>query len=400
MQDRFSTVSGSVRTVVESLALAAVLTAAACGGAADGVHSPREAIVVTAEEADRPLDWHFSTVWTLGAHDSDAVHFDDLDARHVAVTGDGTTFVLDDVRRRVLGFGAGGALVTTLGRPAGAGRGGPTAHDLAEPLAIAAASDGTVGVFDGRYGGIVRWAPDGERLPLLRVRSDYQGGRLALLDPAAAAFTVRTAVGAGEHEDQLVVHTESGPAATLASVRRPPDRIAELAGCGARLVPLTPVFAQPLVWAEAGGRLAFSDRADYAVEIVERGQHVLSVRRAIEPVRATPTLALREVGDSVHMPGDPPCTVTGGDAVAARGTARLVPAVLRVTLSPAGELWVLRRVADAGPRIDVFDRDGRYRGTLPPGSPYPVAFPAEDRIAAVEYTDDGVPYLAVYDVIR
>jgi hypothetical protein len=400
MQDRFSTVSGSVRTVVESLALAAVLTAAACGGAADGVHSPREAIVVTAEEADRPLDWHFSTVWTLGAHDSDAVLFDDLDARHVAVTGEGTTYVLDDARRRVLGFGAGGALVTTLGRPAASGRAGTAAGDLAEPVAIGAAADGTVGVFDSRYGGIVRWRADGERLPLIRVRSDYQGGPLALLDPAAAAFAVRAAAGVGEQEDQLVVYTEGGPAATLARVRRPPPRIAEVAECGARLVPLTPVFTQPLVWAEAGGRLVYSDRADYAIEIMERGRHVLSVRRAIEPERATPALAFQEVGDSVHMPGDPPCTVTGADAVAARGIARLVPAVLRLAVSPAGELWVLRRAAETGPRIDVFDRDGRYLGTLPPGSPFPVAFPAVDRIAAVEHTDDGVPYLAVYDVIR
>jgi hypothetical protein len=72
-----------------------------------------------------------------------------------------------------------------------------------------------------------------------------------------------------------------------------------------------------------------------------------------------------------------------------------------VTIAPSGELWVQRRPAEPGPdRIDVFRDTGEYIGTLPIESPFPIAFLGADRFAAVEETDDGARYVAIYDVIR
>jgi hypothetical protein len=48
----------------------------------------------------------------------------------------------------------------------------------------------------------------------------------------------------------------------------------------------------------------------------------------------------------------------------------------------------------------LFTPDGDYLGTLPPGAPFPVAFPEADRLAAVERDALGIASLVVYRITR
>jgi hypothetical protein len=50
-------------------------------------------------------------------------------------------------------------------------------------------------------------------------------------------------------------------------------------------------------------------------------------------------------------------------------------------------------------RIDVFDPEGVYLGTLPEGHPWPVAFAPPDRILFVEQDDMDIQRLVIADLV-
>jgi hypothetical protein len=86
--------------------------------------------------------------------------------------------------------------------------------------------------------------------------------------------------------------------------------------------------------------------------------------------------------------------------VDAQGFEEFLPAIHAIKLSPGGEIWVERGLVRGEPRIiDVF-QDGRYMGTLPPGFPFPAAFPEQDRILTVEHDEFDVPFLVSYGIRR
>lgn len=359
-------------------------------------HDSAGVAIMVGDGADRPLDWRFSTVWSVGLDDDDPVLFQALGAHDVAVGPDGHVYALDEGGRRVLVLGGGGQLVATRGGAV------PGAGGLTEPVALAVAPEGTLGVYDRARAGVLRWSADGAVLPFVPVRADFVGPGIALLDGAAAAFVARQPAQAADSgaRHALIVYTEGGPAATLATMAAPAERHADFPACALTAVPVTPIFAQQLVWHAAGATIAVSQRPDYSVELVQRGRRTHSIRRALVPEPGSAPLAMREAGDGMHVTAPAPCTVPPQQVVDARGWADTVPIIQAVTLAPDRSLWVLRRAAAGAARIDVFDRDGAYLGTLPAASPFPVGFLADDRVVAIERTDDGVPYLAAYDIIR
>lgn len=80
-----------------------------------------------------------------------------------------------------------------------------------------------------------------------------------------------------------------------------------------------------------------------------------------------------------------------------RGFAPTIPAIARVALSPDGRLWVEHRAARGDPQaIDLFTPDGHYAGTLPPGSPFPILFLPDGRIAAAETDEFDATRLLVF----
>ena len=60
------------------------------------------------------------------------------------------------------------------------------------------------------------------------------------------------------------------------------------------------------------------------------------------------------------------------EVVEQRGVADVIPVIEVLAEGPQGTLWVKRSTSLALPAsIDVFESDGTYQGTLPPGSPLP-----------------------------
>ncbi len=112
-------------------------------------------------------------------------------------------------------------------------------------------------------------------------------------------------------------------------------------------------------------------------------------------------MAVQELGDGFTIGlSSGPCTAPAEAMVDVQGYADFLQAVHAIKLSPQGELWVERgRVRGEPSIIDVF-KEGQYLGTLPPGFPFPAAFPTESRILAVELDEFDVPYLVSYRVER
>jgi hypothetical protein len=137
---------------------------------------------------------------------------------------------------------------------------------------------------------------------------------------------------------------------------------------------------------------------------VHQGNRVSSVRRDLPPRPVTKEMALAEVGEERTVTFDegiPPCKTPAEEVVAKQGFAPVLPAVGAVALAPDGTLWVKRgAVKGEAAIIDVFDPAGEYRGTLPAGSPWPVAFTPSGDVIAVETDDLDVERVVVYAVER
>ena len=84
-----------------------------------------------------------------------------------------------------------------------------------------------------------------------------------------------------------------------------------------------------------------------------------------------------------------------------QGHAPVLPAVGEIALAPDRSIWVRRgSVKGEDPIVDVFDGDGTYLGTLPPGSPYPATFLPDGSVVAIERDEMDIDRLVVYRVQR
>src|SRR5690606_19312668 len=128
-----------------------------------------------------------------------------------------------------------------------------------------------------------------------------------------------------------------------------------------------------------------------------------SIRRDVSPRPASRELAIREVGEGITISsfggGGGTCTVPPEKVVDERGVADVLPAIRDIAVAPDGTAWVRHFAVKGEPApIDVFSPDGAYRGTLPVGSPFPVAFFPDGRIIAIEKDELDVPRVVVYHV--
>ena len=345
---------------------------------------------------DVPLAWTFATDVIIAPEGDGEVRFVEVSPWEVGADRDGRVYVLDRSGERVVVFGRSGRVVGSVG----SGGEGPVA--LAEPLALAVSADGGVAVYDYAAGGTVLWGAGGEAPRLARVEAAFWGPGLGLAE-WGVLYTALAAAGRDGRILRLVVAagTRTG---VLAELTRS-TVTASFPRCGTEGIPVEPIFEPRLEWALGGDIVAVAAGPAYEIEVFRKGVLVRRISRDQKPRAANRELALQEAGDGLQLAAPVRCRVPPAELVDASGFAPIVPAISGLAVAPDGSVWVLRRLVkgEGEPSIDVLAPDGAYSGTLPPGSPFPVAFagPAADyRVVSIRPTGTGVREIVVHRILR
>ncbi|MFW6078847.1 MAG: 6-bladed beta-propeller, partial [Gemmatimonadota bacterium] len=350
--------------------------------------------IVVNRGPDVPLDWSFDSLRSIGGADADADVVAQVQTGGVATDATGRLYIMDGMNMHVAVFGPDGELVRTMGREGG----GP--GEFAMPYSLDV-WDGRVAVLDGMHGAVIRF--DSAGTPLDRVRLERSNPRPGLSQgPYGIAFPwYEYRVEEATSHQRLVV-ADSADRTELVAMPEPTPAMSELESCGVS-IPVGPIFAPMLVWDGTADAIAANTEPAYVVDVYDGHERVRSIRRDLPVHEVSRADALEAYADGFTIRlGGSPCTVPAEELVDARGFAPELQTVSRIRLSPStGEFWVQRRSLrhDDGP-IDVFDDDGVYIGTLPPGTPFPEAFIGDERIAAIATDELDVRRVVVYRVGR
>jgi hypothetical protein len=382
---------GLVRTVLAFVALAA------CQGERAPVSLRTDSAgveIVRYPGADRPAPFSFVEDFRLGGSETiPEQSFFQVSAASIGSDARGNLYILDSPGNRVLVFDGGGSFIRSMGR-SGSGPG-----ELGIPAGLVVSQDGSVGVVDFAKRGLVRFDTAGGPLPLMPLPPRYFGGAIRT---AGDIMILPARQPVGDVGTDALLRIDGGDTAMIALKPPSPMKAIELPSCGMGFSGMPPLFTPSLRWAANGERVAVVTGPDYDIALFADGREVRRIRRDIAPAAATEELALVEVGEAMEV------RTEGGvrrcdprEVVEQRGVAATIPAVSSLSLSPDGWLWVLRGgVRDEPKPIDVFDPIGEYAGTLPAGSPFPLLFLPDGRIAAAETDDLDVTRLVVYAVER
>lgn len=325
--------------------------------------------LVTITTTDRPLSWTLAEVFRLGGADEGPGSFSAAYPSTVGTDAQGRVYVLDSEQFRVEVFDREGRHLRFLGRKGG----GPGELDF--PSFLTVEPDGVIGVHDIAKRAIVRWSADGELLPLRRLDG--------LIPPPYGPVAVRG--------DTLVyAHQTYGERTRGANLRiTTPSDTVDLPGvesatggmvlfsCMGMNTP--PLFSREVAYASAPGRIATTLQSPYQVDLYEGLQWVRSVRRTIATETPTAHHVARLYPNGWQLGGGAgTCTVPASELYEKLGVSAQLPLIRRVALGPEGHLWVERYTfTDEPARVDVFDREGRYLGTLT-GRGLPFGFVGRD----------------------
>jgi len=357
-----------------------LLAACTAGDATDGdsriTDSAGVALVaVTAE--DRPLDWTLTELFRLGGAEEGPGSFTTAYSGTVGTDAQGRIYVLDDREFRVEVFDRDGRHLRFLGRK-GSGPG-----ELDHPGFLVVESGGVVNVFDYAKLALVRWGPDGEILPIARSDARFTAGPPAI--QGDTMVHVRQAYGERSRGANLRIMTPTDTI-DLPGIENPTTGMVMFSCVGLNSPPL---FARAVAFAAAGGRIAVTHQVPYQVDLYEGFRLVRSIRRAVlvEAPTAAHVERLYPEGMKVGFGGGGSCTVPAAELFEKQGVAPHLPLIKLVALGPRGVLWVERYTFPREPgRLDLFDREGRYLGTLT-GKRLPLGFVGED---VVLFPDEDV----------
>jgi hypothetical protein len=379
------------------------LAASACG--AGDVHRPLAertdsagVEIVTSPGEDAPLGWTLERLFVLGGEEEGPESFYQLYPGMVGTDRAGRIYVLDYNAHHVVVFDSTGAFVRTLGGNGG----GP--GEVKEPGALSVTPDGAVTIFDFGKGALVRFAADGAVLPEEAfLHFPFNRQRHFAVTSGGVIVSSWPDITGAEWRLNRLSRFHGGDTVALAEISVPPSTMAMYERCGGGLRQ-PPLFSPEIIWDAHEERVALNARPEYAVDVVDGGQVVQSVRRALQPARTTRELALAELGEGEwwNFGGRGRCLIRSDEIVEKRGFADTVPLIRNLLLSPEGELWVERRVPgspDTSP-IDIFDPSGAYLGTLPAGTPFPMLLLPGGRVGVVEKDESDVQRLAIMRVVR
>jgi hypothetical protein len=373
-------------------------TAPACYGGEGGELAVRTdsagVQLVRIPGSDRPAPVALHEQFRLGGDDTrEEQSFHQVTRSNVATDDAGNIHVLDFQARRVFSFDGAGGFVRSVGRPGG----GP--GEIGMPFGLVVDRDGTIGVIDISRHGLVRFGAAGEPLPVQPFPPGYRGGHLHL-SGAAMVAPVQLPLDGGERWVEALIRAASDDTTSIVTLPQPELKAIQLASCGMGFSGMPPVFSPTLRWDARGERIAVARSDAYDVEIFESGRLVQRIRRAVEPTRATAALAIEEQDGGLRVGTSGGVVVCDpAEFVETVGVAPTIPAIGELAISPDGGLWVRRGGVRGAPRaVDLFDAEGEYRGSLPPGSPFPVLFLGDGHIAAAERDEDDVARLVVYRI--
>ncbi len=345
-------------------------------------------VIVRNLAPDEPLGLLSEPVRALGGKDTPEESFYRVNDYVAGADGRGNLYVLDGDNFAVQVFDSIGRHLRTLGRQGG----GP--GELQYPLTLSVSEDGLVRVADIAKRSFVQWGADGGVIPTEPFPTFFGGGAVRWT-PTGLVLSLQNAEG-----QRVVVVEASGEETEIAAVSEE-TRSIRLESCGMSFSGIPPLFSPVLTWTAAGNTVVVARNPEYAIDFYEDGQLVRSIRRDVptQPASAELAAALLGVGMRVGTPGgervcDPE------EVVRVRGFAPWLPMFEGLALASDGTLWVQRYTVDDGPGpIDIFDPDGRYAGTMPEGSAFPIGFLPHGDILTSERDDLDIERLVVRRLI-
>lgn len=346
--------------------------------------------IVTSHGGDVAAPFTLEKILELGGADSGPEAFVRIHPTSIGADEAGNLYVLDAGTFTVTVFDRQGAVVRSFGRQGG----GPGEFDF--PTDLAVAPDGTVGVYDFGFRGLVRFTSDGTPLPALEMPGTTRkfvmhGDRVigAFRNPGPSADSTR----------QRVLDFSQGDTITLLARNEPEARSVNV---GCMTIGLPPIYTQDVAWGANATRTAIAHASQYEIRIFEGGRLVGVWRRDIEPITTTPELAAVEVGgDSMRFQAGPNrCAISGRQAVESIGYAPYVPLIRDLLVAPDGRLFIQRRTRTPGETwVDIIAADGEYLGTLPAEFAFPAGFRDADEILTVELDSLDLRHINVYRVL-
>lgn len=344
---------------------------------------------------DRPLDWRFERVLTLGGVDEGPQAFGGIGT--VAADAAGRIYVPDGGAFRIRVFDETGAQVRAMG---GEGGGPGEFRFLA---AFDVAPDGTALVFDIGKGSIVVFDSLGNALPERKLPT-YPTNRLRAIGAGIAAVFNSFGAEAGDTTRARLLVLGDGDSTEIASIpvqRR--GEFVQLPRCPIGLnVP--PLLAPDIEWDATARRIIVSQGTEYILDVWEPRAGTWrprrSIRRTLPPIAGTVEVAAAEYPDSFRIRAGPNLCAVGPTEIAETlGFADVAPHIRDVLLAPDGSVWVSHRIGtERG--TDVFSADGEYLGTLPADAPFPAAFRGEDEILTLEKDEFDRTLVVLWRVLR
>lgn len=345
------------------------------------------------DAADRELPWQVTEVFRLGDGKTSDVTFFCVFPWSVAVDSNRRVYVLDSGDAAVSVFDSTGQLLRRVGRSGG----GP--GEFRRPVSLAVTASGEILVADQAKRALVRFDADGEVLDQIRVPN------VAAPLAKVAAIGESLVLSFGYLTDERVLVRYAPVSATLDTiVTLTADAGVPMVACGVAAGSFRPVFAPTLRWTVGQDRIVTDTGVAYEVAVRGATVQTLKVGRTIDAIPVTRRMALESNGVRngfrITVEGRT-CGITPEEVVDIRGHAPHRSRVLSVKLSSQNDLWVARLEGDGeSSRIDVFDSEGAYLGTLPPDTPFPGAFGPRGFFVTLSHSPEGVPVVVGYQVHR
>lgn len=342
--------------------------------------------IVQNRGADRDLHWTLERIATISGGAGSSVELAQLTEYTVDADTLGHIYVNESwYGQRVQLLDTAGHFLRTLTRK-GAGPG-----EVGEGVSISVSGDGVLAVTDFTKTGIVRVRSNGTVLPLLPLTGYDLFGAARV---SADTVVVHTLDSRSKEGSERLQYRTDNDTATLAV--HTPQRLGWLPFCRDGMEGLTPMLAADLRWTARGSQVLVHRSVDYRIDEFQTSHFTRSIRRDRASIPGD-VASVRRFFPEGKTIGSRECVVSPAELVAKRGVAGNVQPIRRLAIDLEGRIWAERNTfPDEAPRTDVFDKSGRYLGTLA-GYGAPLGFPSRDLLVfALPDSASDEPKLGIF----